>query len=79
MWCFPGNCLEKGDRYILLERMLERTHDVWKGHKYSQKDSGQSQMVLVHLAILCWSLLGFADAGFADHALWYWDKYLESS
>jgi hypothetical protein len=33
---------------ILLEWMLERRHDIWKGYKYTPTDS----MVLVHLATL---------------------------
>jgi hypothetical protein len=58
-WGQPG----KTARDIFLEWMLERTRDVWKGYKHSPTDSGRCWVALVHLAILCWSSLGFADAG----------------
>jgi hypothetical protein len=38
---------------ILLDQMLERTLDVWKGYKYHPTDSGQCSVVLVQLTILC--------------------------
>ena len=41
----------------------ERACDVWKEHKYNPTDI----LALVHLATLCWSWLGFPDAG-----LWGW-------
>jgi hypothetical protein len=25
---------------VLLEKMLERPHDIWKGYKYNPRDSG---------------------------------------
>jgi hypothetical protein len=30
---FSGSHLEKSTYDVLLERILERTHDVWKGYK----------------------------------------------
>ena len=46
---------EKGACDVLLERTLKKTHDVWKGYKYNPTDSELGCMVLVRLAILCWS------------------------
>jgi hypothetical protein len=40
---------------VLLERMLERTHDVWKGHKYNPTYGGRCCVVLVRLATFFWS------------------------
>lgn len=39
MLCFSGGSLKKG-RDVLLQRVLERTHDVWKGYRYSPMDGG---------------------------------------
>ena len=39
---------------VLLEKILEKTHDVWKGYKYIPMDSVQCEMVLVHLVVV-WS------------------------
>jgi hypothetical protein len=41
MWCFSGSCLKKGAYNVLLEQMLERACDVWKGYKYNPTDSEQ--------------------------------------
>ena len=49
-WKLPG----KRACGVLLEQMLERTHDVWKGYKYIPMDSVQCEMVLVHLVVV-WS------------------------
>jgi hypothetical protein len=35
-WKLPG----KGAHDVLLERMFERAHDVWKGYKCNPTDSG---------------------------------------
>lgn len=59
---------------ILLERTLKRTH-IWKGSRYNTTDHGRRCVVLVRLATLGCSSLGFADdagalvslAFFADH------------
>ena len=48
-------------RDTLLEHMLERTHDVWKGYKYNPTGREWSCLVWVCLTILCWASLGFAD------------------
>jgi hypothetical protein len=48
---------------VLLEQMLERCSDVWKGYKYNSPGTGQCYVVLVCLTILCWLSLGFADTG----------------
>jgi hypothetical protein len=39
-------------RDILLEPTPERTHDVWKRHKYNPTDSGQCYVVFVCLTIV---------------------------
>ena len=39
----------------MLEHMLERTCDVWKGYKIIQQ-TVDDDVALVHLATLCWSL-----------------------
>ena len=46
---------------VLLECMLETTCDAWRGYKYIPAVKRWHCMVLVHLATLCWSSLGFAD------------------
>ena len=50
---------------VLLEWMLERTHDVWKGYKYNPRDSGRHCVALVCHAFI------------ADHCLLWLcrDKY----
>ena len=58
-WKLPG----KRACDVLLEQMLERTHDVWKGYKYNPTDSGPCCVTLIWHATLCWFSLGFADAG----------------
>jgi hypothetical protein len=42
----------KGACDVLLEWVLERTHDFWKGYKYNSTDSGRPCVVLVHLVTL---------------------------
>jgi hypothetical protein len=45
----------KGARDVLLEQMLERTCDVWKGSKYNPIDSGRQ----CGIGLPCPSLLVF--------------------
>ena len=47
-WKLPGKRVYD----VLLEWLCEKTHDVWKGYKYSPIDSGQCCVVLVRLVIL---------------------------
>jgi hypothetical protein len=62
--CFPENSHivffwkqpVKGVFDVLLSEMLERKYNIWRGYKYKPTDYGWCGMVLVHLAILCWSL-----------------------
>jgi hypothetical protein len=58
-WKLPGK--EACD--VLVEQMLERTRDVWKGYKYNPTYSEQRCVALAHLAILCWFSMVFADFG----------------
>ena len=62
-WKPPG----KGVRGVLY--MLERAWEVWEGFKDSPMDSGLHCVVLVCLATLCWSSLGFVDLVFTDDAV----------
>jgi len=58
-WKLPEG--EKGGCGVLLEQMLERTRDVWKGYKYNPTDrqrtmqTADGALALVLLATLCWS------------------------
>jgi hypothetical protein len=47
---------------VLLDQMLERACDIWKGCKYNPTESGECSGICP----LCWSLLGFTLLVLAD-------------
>ena len=61
---------------VLPEQTLERTHDIWKGHKYIPTDSGCCSVALFQLATLCWSSLGFAGTVALVHLSFFADHHL---
>jgi len=52
-WKLPG----KEASEVLLEQMLKRTLDAWKGYKCNPTERGCCCTPLVLLAMCCWSLL----------------------
>jgi hypothetical protein len=73
VFCWKLSCERASD--VLLEQTLERTHDVWKEYIYNQT-AVEDTLALHRLATLCWSPLGFAEAGLK--AVWYWFPLLSS-
>jgi hypothetical protein len=53
--CHVGSFWKRDDD-VLLEHTLEKMCDVWNGYN-------PGAVVLVRLATLCWSSLGFANVG----------------